>query len=109
VLICRALMAQFRVLILDEPCAGLDPVARAQFLAWLEQLGSQPSAPAIVLVTHHVEEILPCMKQALLLKEGRVIAAGPLHHALCSRTLSEAYGAEVRLCQKGASYTLEVQ
>ncbi len=67
VLICRALMAKFRVLILDEPCAGLDPVARERFLHWLQNISDRPGAPSLVMVTHHVEEILPCMTHVLIL------------------------------------------
>jgi iron complex transport system ATP-binding protein len=59
ILIARALMAKPKLLILDEPCAGLDPVAREQFLQFVESLARQPRGPALVLVTHHVEEITP--------------------------------------------------
>lgn len=59
VLIGRALMAQPRLLILDEPCAGLDPAAREHFLEFVERLGRAQSAPTLVLVTHHVQEITP--------------------------------------------------
>src|SRR5205823_6758940 len=76
ILIGRALMAQPRLLILDEPCAGLDPVAREHFLQFIEQLGRQRSAPALVLVTHHVEEITQVFTHVLLLKHGRVFTAG---------------------------------
>src|SRR6185312_1610828 len=69
VLIGRALMAKPRLLILDEPCAGLDPVAREHFLAFLQRLGEQSDAPALILVTHHIEEIMPAFTHALLLRE----------------------------------------
>src|SRR6202012_5857984 len=59
VLIGRALMARPRVLILDEPCAGLDPAAREHFLQFIQRLGTHKNAPTLVLVTHHVEEIMP--------------------------------------------------
>src|SRR3954469_10944664 len=59
VLIARALMARPRLLILDEPCAGLDPVARENFLQFINTLALRRSGPALVLVTHHVEEIMP--------------------------------------------------
>lgn len=106
VLICRALMAKYRVLILDEPCAGLDPVARERFLRWLQDLSSRKNAPALVMVTHHVEEILPCMTHVLLLKAGGVHSAGEKHTTLTSSALSEIYGSAVKLSRKGERYRL---
>lgn len=97
VLIGRALMAAPRVLILDEPCAGLDPVAREHFLQFLDRLARRKTAPALVLVTHHVEEILPAFSRVLILKKGRVLAAGAKAEMLTSRNLSRAFGAAVRL------------
>ena len=107
-LICRALMSRFRVLILDEPCAGLDPVAREHFLHWLGGLGSQQGAPSLIMVTHHVEEILPCMSHVLVLKSGQVLAAGQKEDVLSSTVLSEAYGAPVKLSSRQGRYTLSV-
>lgn len=97
VLIARALMAQPRLLILDEPCAGLDPVARAEFLAFVEALARQPRSPSLVLVTHHVEEITPAFTHALGLKRGRRHTAGPLASVVTSRTLSSLFDAAIRV------------
>ena len=108
ILICRALMAKFRVLILDEPCAGLDPVAREHFLHWLQSLSTHRHAPSLVLVTHHVEEILPCFNRVLLLKGGKVLASGEKDEVLTSANLSAAYGAKVRLRKSGGRYQLQV-
>jgi iron complex transport system ATP-binding protein len=108
ILICRALMADYRVLILDEPCAGLDPVAREQFLKWLRSIAEQPQAPSLVLVTHHVEEILPCFSHVLLLKKGKVLASGAKNDVLNSENLSAAYGASVHLSQSGPHYQLAI-
>jgi len=76
VLIARALMAKPQLLILDEPCAGLDPAAREQFLQFLQRLGRGKNSPTLVLVTHHVEEIMPVFSHVLVLKSGRVLAGG---------------------------------
>jgi len=108
VLICRALMARYKVLILDEPCAGLDPVARETFLRWLQELSARPDAPTLVMVTHHVEEILPCMTHVLLLRAGTVHAAGEKQDMLTSRALSEVYGADLKLRHRGGRYQLEL-
>jgi iron complex transport system ATP-binding protein len=108
ILICRALMAKFRVLILDEPCAGLDPVAREHFLQWLAQVAEQPHAPSLVMVTHHVEEILPCITHVLVLRGGKALANGPKAKTLTSARLSEAYGAPVKLSRRGPRYSLAV-
>lgn len=108
VLICRALMAKFKVLILDEPCAGLDPVAREHYLQWMQALAVKPKSPSLVMVTHHVEEILPSITHCLLLKDGRVHAAGAKHAILTSRNLSEIYGSAVKLSRHGERYTLRL-
>ncbi len=97
VLIARALMARPRLLILDEPCAGLDPVAREKFLRFVERLARSRHSPALVLVTHHVEEITPAFTHTLLLRGGRVVAAGPRRAVLTSANLSATFGARLRL------------
>jgi iron complex transport system ATP-binding protein len=108
VLIGRALMAKPRLLILDEPCAGLDPVAREHFLQFLDRLGGRKSAPSLVLVTHHVEEIVPVFSHALLLKNGRVLASGKKAGVLTSKRLGEAFGARMRLRAVRWRYALTV-
>jgi iron complex transport system ATP-binding protein len=109
VLIGRALMASPRLLILDEPCAGLDPAAREHFLQFLQRLGRQRNAPTLVLVTHHVEEIMPVFSHALILKSGQVLAAGKKNLVLNARALSQAFAAPIRLNQKSNRYTLSVE
>jgi iron complex transport system ATP-binding protein len=101
VLIARALMARPRLLILDEPCAGLDPVARENFLLFLDRLARRRGAPSLVLVTHHVDEIMPAFTHALLLREGRVVTAGPRAATLTSRTLSHTFDSPMRLARTG--------
>jgi iron complex transport system ATP-binding protein len=108
VLIGRALMATPRLLILDEPCAGLDPAAREHFLQFLQRLGRRKSSPTLLLVTHHVEEIMPVFSQVLLLKAGRVLAAGKKLATLTARTLSQAFNARIRLETSGGRYALTV-
>lgn len=95
VLIARALNARPALLFLDEPCAHLDPVARERFLDFLDRF-SEKGAP-YVLVTHHVEEIVPSVTHALLLSGGRVAGAGPVDAVLTSANLKAAFGAELEL------------
>ncbi|MGA3170652.1 MAG: ABC transporter ATP-binding protein [Chthoniobacteraceae bacterium] len=109
VLIGRALMAHPRLLILDEPCAGLDPVAREHFLQFIQRLGSGRNSPALILVTHHVEEIVPVFSHVLLLKAGRVLTAGERKGVLTSRLLGETFGARVRLRRAGGRYGARVE
>lgn len=108
VLIGRALMARAKLLILDEPCAGLDPVAREHFLNFLQRTASGKFPVPLVLVTHHVEEIIPVFTHVLVLKEGRVLASGPKAQVLRSGILSEAFGAKVKLRRQGESYRMEI-
>jgi iron complex transport system ATP-binding protein len=106
VLIGRALMAKPRLLILDEPCAGLDPVAREQFLRFIDDLAGRPGAPALVLVTHHVEEITPAFTHALVLRTGTVVAAGPKKRVVTSAVLSRAFGARIRVRTRDGRYRM---
>jgi len=109
VLIGRALMGNPRLLILDEPCAGLDPAAREHFLQFLQRLGRQRNAPTLVLVTHHVEEIMPVFSHVLILKSGEILAAGEKPTVLTARFLSDAFGVPIRLNKNGSRYGLAVK
>lgn len=91
VLIARALMTDPELLLLDEPAAGLDLGGREELVARLADLAADPDSPALVLVTHHVEEIPPGFSHCLVLSEGEVVAAGLLADVLTSETLSEAF------------------
>jgi iron complex transport system ATP-binding protein len=109
VLIGRALMARPRLLILDEPCAGLDPAAREHFLQFVQRLGKSRSAPALVLVTHHVEEVMPVFSHALILKAGQVAGAGRKQRVLTPRLLSEAFATPMGLKRRRGRYSLTVR
>ena len=108
ILIGRALMADPALLILDEPCAGLDPVARERFLRWIERLGSGQNTPTLVLVTHHVEEIMPVFTHALLLRNGQMTACGVKADVLTSAALSLAFDTRVRARKTRGRYSLAV-
>jgi iron complex transport system ATP-binding protein len=104
VLIARALMSRPRLLILDEPCGGLDPVAREEFLGFIDRLSRRRGGPALVLVTHHVEEITPGFTHALVLRAGRVFASGPAREVVTSKTLSAAFGARIRITRRAGRF-----
>jgi iron complex transport system ATP-binding protein len=108
VLIARALMARPRLLVLDEPCAGLDPVAREDFLRFVDRSAGRGgrTASALVLVTHHVEEVTPVYTHALLLRAGEVVAAGPRERVLTSASLSATFDAPLRLTRANDRYRL---
>ncbi len=95
VLIARALMTDPELLLLDEPAAGLDLGGREELVARLADLAADPDAPALVLVTHHVEEIPPGFSHCLMLSEGKVVAAGLLSDVLTAENLSAAFGLQI--------------
>ncbi|GAA4710517.1 ABC transporter ATP-binding protein [Brevibacillus fulvus] len=95
VLIARALMASPKLLILDEPCTGLDLLAREQLLEVISQIAEQPEAPTLLYVTHHIEEILPCFSHTLLIKDGSVYQAAQTKSLLTSETLSGFFGVPI--------------
>lgn len=107
ILIGRALMApKMDFLVLDEPCAGLDPVAREHFLTFVDDLTQKGSFRSLIIVTHHVEEIVPSITHALILKDGFVIAQGEKRRALNSHTLSRAFDSELMLRSRLGRYRL---
>jgi iron complex transport system ATP-binding protein len=105
VLIARTLMAEPDLLLFDEPAAGLDVGGRERLVARLGRLADDPLAPPIVLVTHHVEEIPAGFTHLLLLREGSVVAAGPLTEVLRADTLSECFGLALTLRSEAGRWT----
>ena len=90
--IARALMTDPELMLLDEPAAGLDLGGREDLVRRLGQIAADVYAPALVLVTHHVEEIPPGFTDVLLLRAGRVVAAGPLELTLTQANLEATFG-----------------
>jgi len=107
-LIGRALMADYRILILDEPCAGLDMVARESFLYFLGKLAASTGGPTLIFVTHHLEEILPCFSHVLLLRGGEVVAQGKKAEVLTEFHLERAFGAALQLKTQEGRYFVQL-
>jgi iron complex transport system ATP-binding protein len=106
VMIARALMADARLLLLDEPCGGLDLGAREQFLDGLTRLARRGDT-AMIYVTHRTEEIPSGFTHALLLKQGKVLASGPIADTLTGKNLSSCFDVGVRLeTVNGRYYTI---
>ena len=97
VLIARSMMTDPELLLLDEPAAGLDLGGREELVARLEDLAADPDSPAIVLVTHHVEEIPHGFSHCLILSEGKVVDSGLLPDVLTAENLSKAFGQSIAL------------
>jgi iron complex transport system ATP-binding protein len=102
--IARALMTDPELLLLDEPAAGLDLGGREDLVRRLGELAADPDAPAMVLVTHHVEEIPPGFTHGLLMRDGRVVAAGLLTDVLTADLLSVTFGLPLVLERLGERY-----
>jgi iron complex transport system ATP-binding protein len=103
--IARALMTDPELLLLDEPAAGLDLGGREDLVRRLAALAADPQAPALVLVTHHVEEIPPGFDHALLLRKGTVVAQGPIHAVLTSENLSATFDTPLQVSYAGGRFT----
>lgn len=97
VLIARARMTDPELLVLDEPSAGLDVAARERLLGDLERIGRDARGPSTITVTHHLEEIPASTTHALLLRDGRVLAQGPVDQVLANSVISETYGLPLRV------------
>ena len=107
VLIARALAADPVILILDEPCAGLDPIAREKFLDDISKLARKKRGPALVFVTHHIEEILPEFTHVLALRDGRIVYSGAKSEGLRSKVLSRIFQTKLLIRRSRSRYLLE--
>ena len=103
--IARAIMTDPELLLLDEPAASLDLGAREELLQLLGAYASEASSPAMVMVTHHVEEIPEGFTHAMLLREGSIAALGPLDDVITSEHLTAAFGLGLVVARDGARFT----
>ncbi len=107
--IARALMTDPELLLLDEPAAGLDLGGREDLVSTLSVLAMDEMSPATVLVSHHVEEIPPGFTHALLLRAGKVVAAGPLEQVLTEEIVSATFGMPLQVSQNNGRWAARRQ
>lgn len=105
VLITRALMTDPEAVLLDEPGAGLDLGAREDLIASLEVLTGDPGGAALVMVSHHVEEIASGFTHVLMMAHGKVVAAGPIDEVLTSANLSRTFGQRLEVTHDRGRFT----
>lgn len=103
--IARALMSDPELLLLDEPTAGLDLGGREDVLSRMAEMADDPGAPTTVMVTHHVEEIPRGTTHALLIRQGRLVAAGPVETTLTDDALTQTYQLPVRIDRHDGRWT----
>jgi iron complex transport system ATP-binding protein len=104
VLLARAYAADPGLVVLDEPTAGLDLGGREELLVRLDRVAADATTPPVVLVTHHLEEIPPSFTHALLLRDGRPMASGPIDEVLDGPTVSRCFGVTVAVERSGGRW-----
>lgn len=108
-LIARALVSDPKLLILDEPCIGLDPASRERFLQDLDEFAARVDSPTMILVTHHIEEIRPWVGQVLMLKEGKVLTHGRPEEVICSTMMGRLFDCQCRVGKAENGYWLRME
>jgi len=108
-LIARALVNDPKLLILDEPCIGLDPASRERFLQDLDDFAARADSPTMVLVTHHIEEIRPWISEVMMLKDGKVLAQGAPEETITSVKMGELFGCQCRVGKSETGYWLRME
>lgn len=102
--IARAVMTDPELLLLDEPTASLDLGAREELLTLLGGYAQAPTTPAMIMVTHHVEEIPLGFTHVLLIADGRIVASGPVRETLTAEALTETFGVPILLTEHDGRY-----
>jgi iron complex transport system ATP-binding protein len=97
------------VLVLDEPCVGLDPVTRARFLEDVSALSEREGGPTTIFVTHHIDEIPSCVTHVLALSDGKVVAVGVVDDVLTDAVMTQTFGAPCRVHRVGGKRVLDVR
>ena len=106
--IARAIVHQPKLLILDEPCEGLDPVNRVRLLDELTQFIEHPDSPSIIYVTHHIDEIRPWMEYTHLLKEGKTLTQGKTVDLITADNLKDTFGQPCTIEKRDQRYSLTI-
>lgn len=107
--IARSVMPDPELLLLDEPVASLDLAAREQTVRIIGEYASSPYAPAMIMVTHHLEEIPTGFTHALILVDGQVYAAGEIHSTLTTEKISEAFGVEIEVSNQNGRFQARIK
>ncbi|WP_081395646.1 ATP-binding cassette domain-containing protein [Peribacillus simplex] len=97
VMIARTLMSSPQLLILDEPCNGLDSYSKEELLASIEEMIAAPNGPTILYVTHHIEEIVPSITHAMLINSGNVMGKGEKRDVLTESLLEKTFRVPVKV------------
>ncbi|VVB95003.1 putative branched-chain amino acid transport ATP-binding protein LivG [uncultured archaeon] len=103
-IIARALMPEPELLVLDEPCAGLDLKAREGLLDAVENMCNAAGGPTLIYISHHIEEIIPAITHALVLRKGRMVARGAKKDALTGEVLSSAFDIPIELVERNGRF-----
>jgi iron complex transport system ATP-binding protein len=107
--LARSLMTDPELLLLDEPAAGLDLGGRETLVRDLAELAGDRRSPVLVLVTHHVEEIPPGFTHAMLMRDGKVVAAGALADVVTEDNLSQTFSIPLEVQQIGNRWTARMR
>ncbi|MEM0915198.1 MAG: ATP-binding cassette domain-containing protein [Planctomycetota bacterium] len=107
-LVARAMVTEPELLILDEPTAGLDVAGREQVLGAVEMLVQRGRGTAVLMITHHVEELSPRTSRVVMMKAGRIVAQGNAQDVVNPETLSDVYGCKVYVRRIHGRWWLEV-